>query len=137
MLVSDWSLRQEGNSSWRICEIEKDQKNMTHTECIRTVFISTVLALTGVSGANAALIGVDWDFAGGATPTNWTLDSNSGNHTLLNLIDETGAATGVDLSVNPGAGVMVFSTALSPRGSCLPTRTLWRGSTATLQRTKR
>jgi hypothetical protein len=49
---------------------------------------------------SASLVGVDFGAAASASPTNWTLYSTPGDGTLNNLIDETGAATPIDLAID-------------------------------------
>ena len=69
---------------------------MSPVKLLYVVAITASLSFLGTGLASAALIGVDW---GGAAPTNWNVGTAGANtQNLLNLIDETGAATGINLS---------------------------------------
>lgn len=65
------------------------------------------------------LIGVDFSVAGTSVPVNWTQGTQSSDFTLSNLIDESGAATSVNLDVafDGGGGLGPF---VRPDPSPLP-----------------
>jgi hypothetical protein len=69
--------------------------------------------------ADAALIGIDW---GSPTPTNWNLGTAGANpQTLPNLIDETGAVTGVSISYTGAIAGDTTEFPFTPNPSQIPT----------------
>lgn len=87
----------------------------------KTVMIAAaIVALGGLVGtAHAGLIGVDF---GNPTITNWTSGTSGVNpQTLTDLIDESGAATAVDLSYSGGTNHDTLLVGFTPNGSQIPT----------------
>ena len=68
------------------------------------------LAIRSDTRSIGSLIGLDFDSVGNAAPTNWTqIAQSTVPWEITNLIDETGAATTVDLTIDSGPS--------GPRGS--------------------
>lgn len=67
------------------------------------------------------LVGVD--FGGGILPANWTGFSGTADATLTDLMDETGAATTVDVDINFDATLQGGNTNFSPSALELPIHT--------------
>jgi hypothetical protein len=86
-----------------------------------------VVALAGAldpsNEARAALIGID--FGGPTVPTNWNSGTAGPNpQTLLNLIDEDGSPTGIDLSYNGAFQADVnLSASYAPNAVQIPAHT--------------
>ncbi len=68
------------------------------------------------------LVGVDFGPLGSGSPANWTLYSGGGvQFTMTNLIDETGTATPIDLSVRTLHSTNTFfSDSSTPPGNLIP-----------------
>jgi subtilisin family serine protease len=68
------------------------------------------------------LIGIDFGAGGTSSPTNWSLFSQTGDGTLTDLIDETGASTPIDLTVDVGDDALDYA-AYVPLPGQLPQHT--------------
>ena len=92
---------------------------MSPVKLLYVVAITASLSFLGTGLASAALIGVDW---GGAAPTNWNVGTAGANtQNLLNLIDETGAATGINLSYDGAVFSDTILVGFAPNASQIPT----------------
>jgi hypothetical protein len=85
-------------------------------------FSVTILAILVCGGTNVhavSLIGIDF---GAPTPTNWTAGTGGPNpQVFLNLIDETGAATTVDLSYSGDTFSDTTVVPYTPNAAQIPT----------------
>jgi streptogramin lyase len=89
------------------------RRHLTPRRAVETLEIRALLSSTN-------LVGVDFGVPPDLAPLNWTHDANSVSHTLSNLIDETGAATAIDLTVTGDGGGSGFA-GFVPSSSQIPT----------------
>jgi len=70
---------------------------------------------------NGSLVGVDFDEAGGSSPTNWRTIGGGGNSTFDNLMDENGLPTTIDLAIAELVDGAWGEFAATPTPSTIPT----------------
>ena len=69
---------------------------------------------------SGALVGVDFDQSGGAAPVNWGSIPGGSDSSFLNLIDESGAPTVIDLAVAELTDGSWFDFAVTPAANTIP-----------------
>ncbi|MCA9084628.1 MAG: hypothetical protein KDA81_11260, partial [Planctomycetaceae bacterium] len=67
------------------------------------------------------LIGID--FGGGTTPANWTGYAGTTDTSFSNLIDESGAATAIDVDINFNSAFAATNVSFAPTSAQLPVHT--------------
>jgi hypothetical protein len=87
---------------------------------MRTFRTSALLLMICVSVASAGtLVGVNFGAPGALSPANWTLDT--GNGTINNLMDSTGAPTSISITLSSTGGPpLQSSSAGAPSPSTIP-----------------